>query len=75
MIPTAEEFLDGIVGKDCYPTDTPYAMIEFAKFHVEAALRNAADNVEIKQYDEHMKYSPHVDAQSILNSYSLEKIK
>ena len=51
MIPTAEEFLNGILGKDCYPTDTPYALIEFAKLHTEAALKAQAKRI-IEIYDE-----------------------
>lgn len=54
------------------------AMIEFAKLHVEAALKAADQNasVEIIDYDEldnHPIYS--LDSKSILNAYPLTNIK
>ena len=54
-------------------------MIDFAKLHVEAALKEASENAKIR-YD----YSGNtgseycdefVDIDSILNSYPLDKIK
>jgi hypothetical protein len=71
-IPTAEEFLQqsNVVGM----TDlmTPL-MIEFAKLHVEAALKEAmykADEKEISSMQVNEYYR-----EQILNSYPLEKIK
>lgn len=45
-IPTAEEYLDGYLGNNNYPTDTPDALIEFAKLHVKAALENVQSKLE-----------------------------
>ena len=50
-------------------------MIEFAKLHVEAALKAAYEKAEINDFDEHFEYSPSVDKDSILNSYPLDLIK
>lgn len=49
-------------------------MIEFAKLHVEAALKAAVENAETKW----IKYTDNdyeVDEDSILNSYPIENIK
>lgn len=49
-IPTAEEFLskniDYVLENDC-KGDVESAMIEFAKLHVEAALKEASDNAKV----------------------------
>jgi len=75
-IPTATDILQKHV-PNRYPKENPWkqAMIEFAKLHVEAALKEVVENVEINDYDEHGQYSPDVDRDSILNSYPLDKIK
>jgi hypothetical protein len=69
-IPTAKEFLES---KE-FPGDIDYGrtdkwMIEFAKLHVQAALKAAANNVEI-QYDywDGVKEA-YVSEKSILNAY------
>lgn len=49
--------------------------VEFAKIHVEAALKSVNDNVIINDYNIHEEYCPHVDENSILNAYPLENIK
>ena len=87
-IPTAKEFLwNGAIitqgDTEPYgrlPNDkVPLVMIEFAKLHVEMALKEASDKAKIK-YD----YSgntgseycdEYVDPNSILNAYSLTNIK
>ena len=69
-IPTAREFYDKHDSDDCV-----VMMIEFAKLHCEAQAEAITWNVEINDYDEHFQYSPHVDKNSILNSYPLENIK
>lgn len=51
------------------------AFIDFAKLHVEQALKTAYDNVEINDFDEHRQYSPSVNKDSILNAYPLTNIK
>lgn len=69
-IPTAEEILQKHV-PNRYTKENSWknAMIEFAKLHVEAALKEASENVKITDYG----YS--VDKDSILNSYPVENIK
>jgi hypothetical protein len=76
-----------------YPTvsisDATEAMIEFAKLHVEAALKTAAGNVEADLEpmgwlaEQHLNspliigedYEIGISRNSILNSYPLENIK
>ena len=81
-IPTAEEFLK----REDLPTDIlsgddiNYAMIEFAKLHVEAALKAADEKAEVEEIWDNpinpsMGISYGVDKDSILNSYPLENIK
>ena len=77
-IPTAEEFSKNFTTGKAEETTQEYItnmLVEFAKLHVEAALKLAAENVEINDYDEHHQYSPNVDEKSILNSYPLTNIK
>jgi hypothetical protein len=89
-IPTAEEFLieKGIanplgelwrlnVTRDCYAgteKEIQQAMKEFAKLHVEAALKQASKSARLKELEVHLSDGS-VDEYSILNSYSLDKIK
>lgn len=86
MLPTAEDFLQDHLQishffnekyekMTCFSDDVQQAMIEFAKLHVEAALKEASENVEIEDYDEHGQYSPSINKYSILNSYPLSNIK
>lgn len=73
-IPTAKLIL---TGKETYDKeyftvskhDALEAMIEFAKLHVEAALKEVLDNTE--NWDD-CKVIP---AEKVINSYSLENIK
>lgn len=77
---TAEELIDDIfisgsgAGGDSYNKgDIERIMIEFAKLHVEAALKEASENAEmnlIKYTDDY-----EIDRYSILNAYPLENIK
>jgi hypothetical protein len=81
-LPIAEEFLQqsNVVGM----TDLMIPlMIEFAKLHVEQALKEASDNAEADYtyegfggefYDQPI-YRYFVKKDSILNSYPLENIK
>lgn len=74
IITTAEEvmipyFLCDNEDKDLIKS----AMIEFAKLHVEAALKQASEKAHI-QMDEH-DLSCSVNKNSILTSYSLDNIK
>jgi hypothetical protein len=52
-----------------------WAMIEFAKLHVEAALKAAVDNVQMYDFNERGEFGRGINAESILNSYPLENIK
>lgn len=78
-IPTAEEFFGFISGEISYPPDFVHrTAIEFAKLHVEAALKEASKYVKIGFLDglggEGTK-DIGVDKQSIFNSYPLTNIK
>lgn len=60
-----------------YPTVSKYdaleAMIEFAKLHVGAALKEASEKSTCMDGDPY--YSDMIDKESILNAYPLENIK
>ena len=79
-IPTAEEFLEYRTPRGIDNTYHHYweAMIEFAKLHVEAALKKASEEAETK-YEPHwsgeQEGSTYIDRDSILNAYRLENIK
>jgi hypothetical protein len=74
-IPTAEEFMNRPFGQGC---DTQTLMIEFAKLHVEAALREANESAFITNHkatlDDDRVYKK-IDENSILNAYPLTLIK
>ena len=72
-IPTAEEFLRG----KPFSIESIYNnMIEFAKLHVQAALKAADDNADVTVIDVDMTGSIWgVDSDTILNAYPLENIK
>jgi hypothetical protein len=69
-IPAAEEFW--ITFQDSSSFTVPEAMIEFAKLHVEAALKDIINNVETCIGGDG---SPLVTVTSILNAYPLTNIK
>ena len=81
-IPTAEEILndrvyitqDGIEDVHDSISTVAEAMIEFAKLHVEAALKVASESARLKELEVHLSDGS-VDKDSILNAYPLEKIK
>ena len=73
MIPTAEETYNKITGCIINHKDVKGAMIEFAKLHVEAALKAASEKALV--YADEGGYSEFVDEDSILNAYPLENIK
>jgi hypothetical protein len=76
-IQTAEEFLskniDYVLENDC-KEDVKTAMIEFAKLHVESALKNASEKSTVIRDEEFYTIS-HVNKNSILNAYPLTNIK
>ena len=82
QIPTAEEILnnnvyitqDGIEDVHDSLSTVADVMIEFAKLHVEAALKAASENARLKELEIHLSDGS-VDKDSILNSYPLENIK
>jgi hypothetical protein len=83
-ISTAEKFIENDYYHLHLDTDSTClasihdAMIEFAKLHVEAALKEASKKAQIKyEYSGNVgEYCDEfVDVNSILNSYPLENIK
>ena len=52
--------------------DFEKALIDFAKLHVQAALKAASENLEYTEEDSSV---PYVVESSILNAYPLENIK
>jgi UDP-N-acetylglucosamine 2-epimerase len=69
-IPTAKELFDKMLSDNDEVTSTEM-MIEFAKLHVEAALKEATKSLP---YDDKMNQSL-LDSMAILNSYPLSNIK
>ena len=67
-IPTAEEFYD----KSKHDSILDI-MIDFAKLHVEQALKEASEKADTQTI--HCTHIQIVDKNSILNSYPLENIK
>ena len=82
QIPTAEELLskrvyinrDGVDSVDDTVSDVTATMVEFAKMHVEAALKEASENADIIPDPNGMDWDV-VSKDSILNSYPLTNIK
>lgn len=56
-----------------YEDDVQEAMVEFAKFHVRAALKSATENVYTEENP--IGYSSSVNEDSILEAYPDEHIK
>lgn len=72
-IPTAKEFLSENFEGNAI---NPQILIEFAKLHVQAALKAANDNADVTVIDVDMTGSIWgVDSDTILNAYPLENIK
>jgi hypothetical protein len=76
---TAEEFLNQKLGKTPIGI-LPEVLIEFAKLHVEAALKEASEKAtafsKTSVYGgQAFKKKAIVNSYSILNAYSLENIK
>ena len=76
-IPTAEEFFGFISGEIAYPPDFVHrTAIEFAKLHVEAALKEASEKAELKYRINDISCNDKIlDKKSILNAYPLTNIK
>ena len=71
-IPTAEEFFDSVVGYT--HTEMCERAIEFAKLHVEAALKEA-EKETVKHISKTILELNMYNKNSILKSYPLENIK
>ena len=71
-IPTAEEFYKQTTGCVMNHRDVKTAMIEFAKLHVEAALKEASEKAEWKG---HTLAAVEICDYSILDAYPLENVK
>jgi hypothetical protein len=86
---TAKEFIENYIKENNHDSniDMEEAMIEFAKLHVNAALKEASDKalvLDMQENDtaeimsvssEYGEYNFTVDKESILNSYPMENIK
>jgi hypothetical protein len=73
-IPTAKKVYYAVTGcvlESHHNPDIEKAMIEFAKLHIEAALKEASETADLTDNGRF----PYVDKDSILNSYSLDNIK
>jgi hypothetical protein len=74
-IPTAEEFFGFVSGEIAYPPDFVHRKaIEFAKLHVESALKEAAKKAYFRDFNDNISYSEE-NKYSILNAYPLTNIK
>jgi hypothetical protein len=80
-IPTAEEFIQELQTEQgeqeytlLYKIDVPKKMIQFAKLHVEAALKEASEKAYYRDTNGFIETSSE-NKQSILNSYPLTNIK
>jgi hypothetical protein len=79
-VPTAEElYKDTKINPnlDLFSDDVKHLvelMIEFAKLHVQAALKAASKKATVTRDKEFYTLS-HVNKKSILNAYSIENIK
>ena len=73
-IPTAEEIYLKYTQCVMNHGDIKTAMIEFAKLHVQAALKDASEKSTVIRDEEFYTIS-HVNKNSILNAYPLTNIK
>lgn len=77
-LPTADEFRTIKMLDSSHVWTDEKIMIEFAKLHVEAALKYASENADMDtEYYNSLQEgsSGGIDKDSILNSYPLDKIK
>jgi hypothetical protein len=88
-IPTAEEFIrkeydksgDSLESINCEGHHVQFMLVEFAKLHVEAALKEASNKALLKDEgryvlgDEDWHEDLVVDKKSILNAYPLTNVK
>jgi hypothetical protein len=82
-VPTAEEILKDLQHeyeetgeyKMYFAIDIPDKLREFAKLHVEQALKEASEKADTQEMGKGFTAETIVDKDSILNSYPLENIK
>jgi hypothetical protein len=80
-IPTAKAFYQNYIEENNHDShvDIEEMLIEFAKIHVEAALKEASEKAKTSEFWEGNTGSEYcetiVDKESILNSYPLNNIK
>jgi hypothetical protein len=82
MIPKAEEFFRKFKHSNG-PNNHHKALIEFAKLHVEAALKTASEKAETDytyegesgEFEDIPVFNYFVDKDSILNAYPLTNVK
>jgi hypothetical protein len=75
-IPTAEEFLNSKSITGIQANTISNWMIEFAKLHVEMALKEASEKAELKYRINDISCNDKIlDKKSILNAYPLTLIK
>ena len=76
---TAEEFLNANWRGEGLKLNVNGLMIEFAKMHVQAALKAASENAQRKKvyngHSERLIVKRVIDKESILNAYPLTNIK
>jgi|Laugresu1bdmlbsd_1035121.scaffolds.fasta_scaffold04663_3 hypothetical protein len=79
QIPTAKSFYQNYIEENNHDShvDIEEMLIEFAKLHVEQALKEASEKGEIGDGDfiSDGHYEKFIDKESILNSYPLTNIK
>ena len=74
-IPTAEEFLKDSLTNPTKGWAERKRLIEFAKLHVEAALKEVIENVKWKEQITMQGLQVTINKSSILNAYPLTNIK
>jgi len=80
-IPTAEEFITSWKNNSSWiePSQLPNLLIEFAKLHVQEALKTASENVKVEIQISDGLFETNVKKiikkDSIINAYPLNKIK
>jgi hypothetical protein len=78
QIPTAEQFLNRDESGVFNQVDIAQAMIEFAKLHVELALKAASEKAETlhePHWSGEQEGNTYIDKDSILNAYPLTNIQ
>jgi hypothetical protein len=73
---TVQEFLESNNLPDVLSGGTlDFALTEFAKFHVEKALRTASEEAYLIESIKHSAIYDTIDKDSIINAYPLTNIK